>query len=99
MTMPTGLKPTEVQPYYDEWVVVRDATCTSVAPCVVTGHDALFYLQPTLAKISSTGVENIFLAVVVAYVILVLATENVLVPFLAVLSIASTIVWTLAMVF
>lgn len=51
---------------------------------------ALLWRRPTLAKISSTGVENIFLAVVVAYVILVVATENVLVPFLAVLSIAST---------
>ena len=42
---------------------------------------------------------NMFASVLIAYVVLVATTHNVLVPLFAVLSIANTMIWTLAAVF
>jgi len=91
--------PGQIRPYYNDWTAAIDTVCTAAAPCVLTSRDGLFSSMATLSEMRNSALINMGLALVVAYVVLVLTTHNLLVPLLALLSIASTIIWSLAVVF
>lgn len=83
-----------------------DAQCTSEVPCAFTNYgppsgsstQSLFYFMATIRELVREAVLNIVIALVVSYVVLVVATRNVIIPALAVLSIGSTVTWVLAMI-
>jgi hypothetical protein len=101
-TIPTTIDATDpsvVQPYYLQWESAVSAQCSDAAPCVMTTDSRLFTTYGTLLGVRRTAIQNMFLSVFVAYAVLVITTWNVLVPLFAVLSIANTILWSLAVVF
>merc|ERR1719198_391236 len=97
-TIPTTLNrgiPGEVRPYYEDWTEAVEPLCVDAA-CVMTDMQGLWSTMATLAEMRNSALVNIGLALAVSYVVLVLTTWNLLVPLLGVISIGSTIVWTLA---
>jgi len=101
-TIPTTIDrgiPPQIKPYYDNWDAKQEQECPAEYPCVMANREGLFSSMATLDAMRTTALINIGLALAVSYVVLVLVTFNLLVPILALLSIASTIVWSLSVVF
>jgi len=100
-TIPTTLNvgiPSQVTPYYDDWTAAVEPLCTD-APCVMACNQGIFERMATLSEMRNNAIQNIGLALIVSYVVLVVTTMNLLVPFLAIFSIGSTIVWSLGTFF
>lgn len=90
---------TGITKYYKPWRAAVDETCNGEAPCVMTQPWGYFFWRAALQGLQDSAIQNIVIALIASYFVLVLVTRNVIVPLLAVMSIGSTVVWVLATAF
>jgi len=94
-TIPVTVQFVNVGDYAKNWKDATNAVCGSDAPCVMSDRAGLFSARAMVDEIARGAGLSIILSMVIAYLVLVAATGNALVPFLALFSIATTIIWTL----
>ena len=95
-----GFAAARIKGYYDPWKSAIDALCTDEEQCILTNKDANYYWwMSAMFGMADSAFQNVAVAVLASYFVLVLVTKNFLVPILAVISIGSTITWVLAGIF
>ena len=95
-----GFAAARIKGYYDPWKSAIDALCTDEEQCILTNKDANYYWwMSAMFGMADSAFQNVAVAVLASYLVLVLVTKNFLVPILAVISIGSTITWVLAGIF
>ena len=81
-TMPIDVEASAsgITQYYKPWRAAVDATCDATAPCVMLQPWGYFYWMAALQGLQDSAVQNIVIALVAAYCVLVLVTRNVRAP-------------------
>ena len=95
-----GFAAARIKDYFDPWKAAVDAQCSDDEQCIMTGtFDMYYWWMSAMFGMAGSAFQNIAVAIVASYFVLVLVTRNFLVPLFAVISIGSTITWVLAGVF
>lgn len=99
-TMPEDLTVDELLPWYDEWEAFMAELNADAPPSAANGYQTsgVWIFMSTIDDLAKTGSQAILLSLVVAYVVLIVATQNIVVATFGIISLLGIVATVVALI-